>query len=116
MTAERLEALESDVNHVMGRGETSNVSGIPTLSRLLTDIDGVKSNHTKITNDFDSFKANITEKLDEEVKAVTSFVKKHLKTHVIAFLARFYCFIKKISLKNITITFQEITKNAPKAI
>lgn len=97
MTAERLEALESDVNHVMGRGETSNVSGIPTLSRLLTDIDGVKSNHTKITNDFDSFKANITEKLDEEVKAVTSFVKKHLKTHVIAFLARFYCIVSVLS-------------------
>ena len=33
MTSERLESLEADVNHVMGRGETSDVSGIPTLNR-----------------------------------------------------------------------------------
>ena len=37
-----METLENDVNHIMGRGETSDVSGIPTLSRLLTDIDEVK--------------------------------------------------------------------------
>ena len=34
ITNEKLESLETDVNHIMGRGETSNVSGIPTLNRL----------------------------------------------------------------------------------
>ena len=28
---DRLDALEKDLQHVMGRGETSDVSGIPTM-------------------------------------------------------------------------------------
>ena len=67
---ERLEVMETDVNHIMGRGETSNVSGIPTLSRLLTDIDELNANKTKVTNDFDTFQTTMTEKLAEETKQV----------------------------------------------
>lgn len=63
MINERLESLETDVNHVMGRGETSDVSGIPTLGRLLTDIDEVKGNHGKLSADFETFKTSQTEKL-----------------------------------------------------
>ena len=63
--------METDVNHIMGRGETSNVSGIPTLSRLLTDIDELNANKTKVTNDFDTFQTSMTEKLAEETKQVT---------------------------------------------
>ena len=70
---ERLEVMETDVNHIMGRGETSNVSGIPTLSRLLTDIDELNANKTKVTNDFDTFQTTMTEKLVEETKQVTDF-------------------------------------------
>ena len=62
--------METDVNHIMGRGETSNVSGIPTLSRLLTDIDELNANKTKVTNDFDTFQTTMTEKLAEETKQV----------------------------------------------
>ena len=65
--------METDVNHIMGRGETSNVSGIPTLSRLLTDIDELNANKTKVTNDFDTFQTTMTEKLVEETKQVTDF-------------------------------------------
>ena len=70
LTQERLESLESDVNHVMGRGETSNVSGIPTLNRLLNDIDEVKGNHTKVKTEFDDFKKGINGKLDDEIHQV----------------------------------------------
>ena len=65
--------METDVNHIMGRGETSNVSGIPTLSRLLTDIDELNANKTKVTNDFDTFQTTMTEKLVEETKQVNDF-------------------------------------------
>ena len=71
---ERLEVMETDVNHIMGRGETSNVSGIPTLSRLLTDIDELNANKTKVTNDFDTFQTTMTEKLVEETKQVTDIL------------------------------------------
>ena len=33
---DRIESLEKDVDHIMSRGETSNVSGVPTLVRLKT--------------------------------------------------------------------------------
>ena len=70
---ERLEVMETDVNHIMGRGDTSDVSGIPTLSRLLTDIDELNANKTKVTNDFDTFQTTMTEKLVEETKQVNDF-------------------------------------------
>ena len=35
---DRIENLEKDVDHIMSRGETSNVSGVPTLVRLKTPI------------------------------------------------------------------------------
>ena len=76
LTQERLEALEGDVNHVMGRGETSNVSGIPTLNRLLNDIDEVKGSHTKVKTEFDDFKKGINEKLDDEIRKRESDVEK----------------------------------------
>ena len=72
MTNERLETLEGDVNHVMGRGETSDVSGIPTLNRLLSDIDEVKGSHTKVQTEFDDFKKVIDEKVDEEIRLVST--------------------------------------------
>ena len=31
---DRIESLEKDVDHIMSRGETSNVSGVPTLVSL----------------------------------------------------------------------------------
>ena len=34
-TSERLDSIEKDLNHLMGRGDTSNVSGIPTVVRVL---------------------------------------------------------------------------------
>ena len=70
VTGERLESLETDVNHIMGRGETSDVSGIPTLNRLLTDIDEAKGNHTKLSTEFEDFKTSTNGKLDEEVQKV----------------------------------------------
>lgn len=54
----------------MGRGETSDVSGIPTLNRLLADVDEAKGNHTKLSVEFDEFKKNTNEKLDEEAQKV----------------------------------------------
>ena len=57
----------------MGRGETSDVSGIPTLNRLLTDIDEVKGSHTKVQTEFDDFKKVIDEKVDEEIRLVSTF-------------------------------------------
>ena len=68
--------LEDDVNHVMGRGETSNVSGVPTLNRLLNDIDEVKGNHKKVKTEFDDFKKGINEKLDDEIRQRESDVGK----------------------------------------
>ena len=56
----------------MGRGETSDVSGIPTLNRLLTDIDEVKGSHTKVQTEFDDFKKVIDEKVDEEIRLVST--------------------------------------------
>merc|ERR1719266_1853944 len=76
LTQERLEALEGDVNHVMGRGETSNVSGIPTLNRLLNDIDEVKGSHTKVKTEFDDFKKGINGKLDDEIHQRETDVEK----------------------------------------
>jgi len=76
ITQERLESLEQDVNHVMGRGETSGISGIPTLNRLLTDIDEVKSSHKKVKTEFEDFKTGINEKLIEEVRQRESDVDK----------------------------------------
>ena len=57
----------------MGRGETSDVSGIPTLNRLLADVDEAKGNHTKLSVEFDEFKKNTNEKLDEEAQKVIYF-------------------------------------------
>ena len=56
----------------MGRGETSDVSGIPTLNRLLTDIDEIKGSHTKHQTEFDDFKKVIDEKVDEEIRLVSN--------------------------------------------
>ena len=56
----------------MGRGETSDVSGIPTLNRLLTDIDEIKGSHTKHQTEFDDFKKVIDEKVDEEIRLVST--------------------------------------------
>ena len=56
----------------MGRGETSDVSGIPTLNRLLTDIDEVKGSHNKVQTEFDDFKKVIDEKVDEEIRLVST--------------------------------------------
>ena len=67
---ERMEVIENDVNHIMGRGETSDVSGVPTLNRLLKDIDELNANKTKTETNFDEFKNSITEKLSEETKQV----------------------------------------------
>ena len=67
---EKMEAIENDVNHIMGRGETSDVSGVPTLNRLLKDIDELNANKTKTEANFDEFKNSITEKLSEETKQV----------------------------------------------
>ena len=67
-----METLEADVNHVMGRGETSDISGIPTLNRLLTDIDEVKGSHTKAQTEFEDFKKVIDEKVDEEIRLVST--------------------------------------------
>jgi hypothetical protein len=55
----------------MGRGETSNVSGIPTLNRLLTDIDELNANQTKLTTGLEDFKIEVNEKMDEEIKNVS---------------------------------------------
>ena len=66
VTQEQLGALEGNVLHIMGRGETNNVSGIPTLPRLLDDIDNVTGNHKKAKTEFDDFKKNIMEKLEDE--------------------------------------------------
>merc|ERR1719384_807184 len=79
---ERLETVENDVNHIMGRGETSNVSGIPTLNRLLSDIDELNANKTKVTNDFDTFQTTMTEKLVEETKQREDAVEKLKKDQV----------------------------------
>ena len=54
----------------MGRGETSDVSGIPTLNRLLSNIDECNANHTNLSKKFDDFKSEITEKVEEEVNKV----------------------------------------------
>ena len=69
---ERMEVIENDVNHIMGRGETSDVSGVPTLNRLLKDIDELNANKTKTETNFDEFKNSITEKLSEETKQVST--------------------------------------------
>ena len=76
LTKERLEALETDVNHVMGRGETSNVSGIPTLDRLLNDIDEVKGSNKKVKADFYDFKHRITEQVVDEIRLRESDVAR----------------------------------------
>lgn len=52
----------------MGRGETSGISGIPTLNRLLTELDETKGSHTKLSNEFDEFKKSTTDKLAEEAE------------------------------------------------
>ena len=66
VTQEQLGAIEGNVLHIMGRGETNNVSGIPTLPRLLDDIDNVRGSHKKAKTEFDDFKKNIMEKLEDE--------------------------------------------------
>ena len=76
LTKERLEALETDVNHVMGRGETSNVSGIPTLDRLLNDIDEVKGSNKKVKTEFYDFKHKITEQVVDEIRLRESDVER----------------------------------------
>lgn len=76
ITNERLETLETDVNHIMGRGETSGISGIPTLNGLLTDLDETKGNHTKLSNEFEEFKKNTNDKLAEEAEKRDSEVEK----------------------------------------
>jgi len=76
LTKERLEALETDVNHVMGRGETSNVSGIPTLERLLDDIDEVKGSNKKVKTDFYDFKHKITDQVLDEIRLRESDVAR----------------------------------------
>ena len=63
----------------MGRGETSDVSGIPTLNRLLTDIDEVKGSHTKAQTEFDDFKKVIDEKVDEEIRLVSTSIVAWLR-------------------------------------
>ena len=67
---EKLETIENDVNHIMGRGETSDVSGIPTLNRLLTDIDEVRNTSTKTSKDLEDFKLQSDEALQNEIKEV----------------------------------------------
>ena len=67
--------MENDVNHIMGRGETSNVSGIPTLNRLLSDIDELNANKNKTSTNFDDFQTSMTEKLAEETKQVFYYKK-----------------------------------------
>ena len=76
ITKERLESLETDVNHVMGRGETSNVSGIPTLDRLLNDIDEVKGSNKKVKTDFYEFKNKITDQVIDEIRLRESDVAR----------------------------------------
>ena len=78
---ERLETVENDVNHIMGRGETSNVSGIPTLNRLLSDIDELNANKNKTSTNFDDFQTSMTEKLAEETKQV--FYKNKLNQKIL---------------------------------
>ena len=63
----------------MGRGETSDVSGIPTLNRLLSDIDEVKGSHTKVQTEFDDFKKVIDEKVDEEIRLVSTSIVAWLR-------------------------------------
>lgn len=82
VAGERLDNLEKDMDHIMGRGETSDVSGIPTINRLLTDIDDANANTTKLADGLEQFKTQITEKLEEESRTRESDIEKVHKDHV----------------------------------
>ena len=49
---ERIENLEKDVDHIMGRGETSNVSGVPTMVSYVITLHWLQFYWLYITNPY----------------------------------------------------------------
>ena len=55
------------------------------LNRLLTDVDEVKSNHTKLTNEFEEFKKNTNDKLAEEAEKVNYLLGAKILINLVFF-------------------------------
>ena len=58
----------------MGRGETSDVNAIPTLPRLLSDIDGLNATTTDLKKKCDDLEAEIDTKIIEEREKVIKYL------------------------------------------
>jgi len=81
--SEDLENMRKDLDKILGRDEigTAEVDGIPTLTRLQTDLDQVNNNVKVLSEGVEQMKTQLTEKLTEEKEAreeETSTLKKDL--------------------------------------
>jgi len=66
-----MEAMRRDLNKILGRDEsgTAEVDGIPTLTKLQTDVDQLNSNVTTVTETVEDMKNQLSEKIVEEKTA-----------------------------------------------
>ena len=66
-----LDAMRRDLNKILGRDEigTAEIDGIPTLTKLQTDVDQLNSNVTTLNDGVEEMKTQLSEKLVEEKEA-----------------------------------------------
>ena len=79
-----LDAMRRDLNKILGRDEigTAEIDGIPTLTKLQTDVDQLNSNVTTLNDGVEEMKTQLSEKLVEEKDAreeETGALKKDLE-------------------------------------
>eukprot|EP00090_Calanus_glacialis_P000735 TRINITY_DN10508_c0_g1_i1.p1 TRINITY_DN10508_c0_g1~~TRINITY_DN10508_c0_g1_i1.p1 ORF type:complete len:731 (-),score=252.70 TRINITY_DN10508_c0_g1_i1:1342-3315(-) len=82
--SEDLEAMRKDLDKILGRDEagTAEIDGIPTLTRLQTDIDQLNANVNTLGGGVEELKNQVTDKIKEEKEAreeETSSLKKDLE-------------------------------------
>jgi len=82
--SEDFAAIRKDLDKILGRDEagTAEVEGIPTLTRLQTDVDQLNANINTLSGGVEELKNQVTDKIKEEKEAreeETSTLKKDLE-------------------------------------
>merc|ERR1711978_187121 len=67
-SSDKLDSMEKDLDHLMGRGETSDISGVPTMPRLLKEIDECKEKTQKVEDKLNKVNDDLSHKIEAEQK------------------------------------------------